>query len=247
MWSPQSAAQSRPIYGATATVGVSDRVSFLRHTYALLGAALIALTVLTAGFMLLAPQTSFAMSRWALSGSLNWLLVLGLFIAIGFVSQRLALSESSRGLQILGLGIGVVAEAVILQPLLWVAILRLGNTAALTVIAQAALVTIAIFVGLTLTVFITRKDFSFLRGILMIGTFAAFGIIIASLLFGFSLGALFAGAMVLLMAGYVLYMTTVIMKQFPPTAYVAAALMLFSAIATMFWYVLQLFLLMRRD
>lgn len=247
MWSPSSTAQSRPIYGATATVGVSDRVSFLRHTYALLGAALIALTVLTAGFMLLAPQTSFAMSRWALSGSLNWLLVLGLFIAIGFVSQRLALSESSRGLQILGLGIGVVAEAVILQPLLWVAILRLGNTAALTVIAQAALVTIAIFVGLTLTVFITRKDFSFLRGILMIGTFAAFGIIIASLLFGFSLGALFAGAMVLLMAGYVLYMTTVIMKQFPPTAYVAAALMLFSAIATMFWYVLQLFLLMRRD
>lgn len=246
MWSPSSTAQSRPIYGATATVGISDRVSFLRHTYALLGAALIALTVLTAGFMLLAPETSFAMSRWALSGSLNWLLVLGLFIAIGFVSQRLALSESSRGLQILGLGIGVVAQSLILQPLLWVAVLQLG-AAALTVIAQAALVTLAIFIGLTLTVFVTRKDFSFLRGILMIGTFAAFGIIIASLLFGFSLGALFAGAMVLLMAGYVLYMTTIIMKQFPPTAYVAAALMLFSAIATMFWYVLQLFMMMRRD
>jgi FtsH-binding integral membrane protein len=56
-------------------------------------------------------------------------------------------------------------------------------------------------------VFLTKKDFTFLRGILTIGTFAAFGVIIAALIFGFSLGMLFCGALVLLMAGYILYQT----------------------------------------
>ena len=40
-----------------------------------------------------------------------------------------------------------------------------------------------------------------LRGVLAIGTFAALGVILASAIFGFSLGAFFCGAMILLMAG----------------------------------------------
>ena len=50
----------------------------------------------------------------------------------------------------------------------------------------------------------------------------------------------------LLMAGYVLYQTSVIATQFPPTHHVAAALMLFSTIATMFWYVLRFLMEMNR-
>ena len=237
----------RPIYGATATLGVSDRIAFLRRTYALLGAALVALAVFTGGMMTLAPETSIAMSRWAFSGSLNWLVVLALFMGVGYVSQRLAWSQTSRGLQLLGLSIGVIAQGLILQPLLWVAMLKLGATGGLSVITQATFITIAIFVGLTLTVFISKKDFSFLRGALVIASFAALGVILASMLFGFSLGALFAGVMVLLMAGYILYQTSTVLKEFPPTAYVAAALMLFSTIATLFWYVLQLLLSFRRE
>lgn len=108
-------------------------------------------------------------------------------------------------------------------------------------------ITIAIFVGLSLTVFLTKKDFLFLCGALVIASFAALGVILASMLFGFSLGAIFAGVMVLLMAGYILYQTSIIMKDFPPTAYVAAALMLFSTVATLFWYVLQLLMSLRRE
>ena len=73
-----------------------------------------------------------------------------------------------------------------------------------------------------------------------VGAFAVLGIILASILFGFSLGALFCGFVVLLMGGYILYQTSLVMAHFPPTASVAAALMLFSTIATLFWYVLQL-------
>ncbi|HLL20610.1 MAG TPA: Bax inhibitor-1 family protein [Kofleriaceae bacterium] len=237
----------RAIPGATATLGVSDRVAFLRRTYALLGAALVALALFTGGMMALAPETSLAMSRWAFSGTLNWLLVLGLFMLVGYLSERLAWSETSRGLQYAGLAIGVIAKGLLLQPLLWIAMLKLGAAGGSTVIVQATLVTLAIFLGLTLTVFVTRKDFSFLRGILVVGSFAALGVILASALFGFSLGVVFVGAMIVLMAGYILYMSSSVMKDFPPTAHVAAALMLFSAIATLFWYVLQLLLAFRRD
>jgi FtsH-binding integral membrane protein len=241
------AASHRPIEGAVATVGVSDRVAFLRKTYAHLGVALIAFAALTGGMMRFATQTSLDFSTWALSRSWSWLLVLVAFMVVGVVAERLARSETSRGIQYVGLGIAVIAEAIILQPLLWLVMAKFGTVEAFTVITQATVITLAIFVGLTLTVFLTKKDFSFLRGALTVCSFAALGVIIASIAIGFSLGAIFAGLMILLMAGYILFQTSVIMKEFPPTAYVAAALMLFSTIATLFWYVLRLLMSLRSD
>jgi len=252
----QTAAR-RPIHGAVATLGVSDRVAFLRRTYGLLGVSLIGFAALTAGFMRFATEASFRMSAWALSGPFSWLLVLGLFMLVGYVAQRLAMSPSSRALQLLGLGIFVAAESALLQPLLWVVVLKFGDHAMLrtgvlmsgqvaSIIGQAVVITLTIFVGLTLTVFVTKKDFSFLRGALTIASFAAIGVILAAMFFGFSLGGLFAGAMVLVMAGYILYQTSLVMSYFPPSGYVAAALMLFSTVATLFWYVLQLVMSLNR-
>jgi FtsH-binding integral membrane protein len=237
----------RPILAADATAGISDRQAFLRRTYAYLGGALIGFALISGGMMTVLPQASLALSRWALSGPGSWLLVLGLFLVVGYLAERLAWSASSRALQHAGLGLAVVAQGLLIQPLMWTVIGKLGPATALAVIAQATTITLAIFLGLTLTAFVTRRDFSFLRGALMIASFAALGIILASMLFGFSLGALFAGAMILLMAGYLLFQTSMVMKDFPPTAHVAAALMLFSTVATMFWYVLQLLLALRRD
>jgi len=256
------ASSARPIEGAVATLGASDRIAFLRKTYGLLGIALIAWPLLTAGIMKLAPESSLRMSMWALGGGRwNWLLVIGLFMIVGWVANKLAMSEASRGLQYVGLGLEVGAWSLLLQPIIWILMLRFGNPneiltttdgvtpmlsgEASSILFQAIVITLAIFVGLTLTVFITKKDFSFLGGILSICTFAVLGVILASILFGFSLGALFCGLVVLLMAGYILYQTSMIMAHFPPTAHVAAALMLFSTIATLFWYVLQLLMSLR--
>lgn len=237
----------RSLREGSATIGVSDRVAFLRKTYLLLGAALIALAAFTGGMMTLAPDASLALSRWAFGGTWHWLLVLGAFMAVGYAAERLAWSQSSRGLQYAGLALGVVAQGLLLQPLLWMVIAALGGAAASAVIGQATLITLTIFGGLTATVLILKRDFSFLRGALLVASFAALGIIVASMLFGFELGALFAGVMVLVLAGYILYQTSAVMAQFPPTAHVAAALMLFSTVATLFWYVLQLLLSLRRE
>jgi FtsH-binding integral membrane protein len=250
---------ARPIEGAVATLGVSDRVAFLRKTYAHLGVALLAFAGITAFMMRFMTETSLRFSAWAMQGRWSWLAVIVLFMIVGVVAQKLAQSETSRGLQYLGLGIAVVAEAVLLQPLLWVAMFKFGNPEMFVsgeggglglagkIILESALITMAIFIGLTITVFVTKKDFSFMRGALMIGSFAVLGVILASMLFGFHLGAVFSGAVILLMAGYILYQTSLVMSYFPPTGYVAASLMLFSTIATLFWYVLRLMMSLRSD
>ncbi len=249
------AAQSaRPIPGAVATLGVSDRVTFLRKTYAHLGGALIAFAAITALMINYATELSLRWSLWGSQG-MNFLFVFILFIVANMGAQRLAQSQTSRGIQYLGLGIMVTAWSFLLQPMIWYAMLRFGSPAkifaggqvhailsptAAAIIAQSAVITLAIFIGLTLTVFVTKKDFSFMRGILSICTFGAIGLIIASLLFGFTLGALFSGFVVLLMSGYILFQTSLVMSYFPPTQYVSAALMLFGTVATLFMHVLNI-------
>lgn len=243
-------ATARPIEGAVATVGVSDRLAFIRKTYSLLTIALIGFAGMTAGIIKFAPETSLRFSSWALQGRWNWLLVIGLFMVVGMVAQKLATSETSRTLQYIGLGVAVFAQAVLLQPLIWVLMVRFGHGEmvgqATSILGQAVVITVAIFAGLTLTVFLTKKDFSFMRGALTIAMFAFIGVALASMIFGFQLGAVFCGVGILLMGGYILYQTSLIMNYFPPTAHVAAALMLFSTVATLFWYVLQFLMEMNR-
>ena len=238
----QARAQQRTIPGAVATVGVNERVAFLRRTYGHLAAAIFALVGVT--YLFVNSELGARFTFWAFGGSLNWLIVLGLFMVVGFITDRLARSDTSPALQYVGLGLGVLAEGIILTPLLFVAAHYSKDP---YIIHKAGLFTLLIFAGLTATVFITRKDFSFLRGILMVGSFAALGIIIASMIFGFHLGTIFAVAMIVLMAGYILYQTSLLMAYFRPTQHVSAALMLFSTIATLFWYVLTLLMSLQRD
>ncbi len=255
-----AAAARRPIEGAVATLGVSDRVAFLRKTYGLLGLSLIAFAMLTGGLLRFATAFSLKFSMWAFSGY-TWIFVLLLFMGVGVVAQKLAQSQTSRGLQLFGLGLAVTAEAFLLQPMLWILMLRFGHTQgvfaadsptlamngqAASILMQAVVITLAIFVGLTAVVFVSKKDFSFMRGVLSICTFGVLGVIFASLIFGFSLGAVFSGFVILLMAGYILYQTSLVMSYFPPSGYVAAALMLFSTVATLFWYVLRILMELNR-
>jgi FtsH-binding integral membrane protein len=260
-----AAARTRSIEGAVATLGVSDRIVFLRKTYAHLGGALLAFAAITGGLLKYAPEFSWKFST--LFGT-SFFALFGLMIVMCFAlffAQRMTTSSTSRGIQYLGLGLGVLVYAMLFQPLIWLLILKFGYShdhaiairegivqpvlsgKMIEILTQAIVITLAIFVGLTLVVFLTKKDFSFLRGALVIGSFAAFGFILAGALFGFSLGALFSLFMVLLMAGYILYETSVIMKDFPPTMYVAAAMMLFSTVVTLFWYVLELVMSANRD
>ncbi len=238
----QQAQNQRPIPGAVATVGVNERVTFLRKTYGHLAGAILAFVALE--YMLLdvsSPLFEAVTVPWltfVFQGS--WLVVLALFMGASWLATRLAESDTSKGLQYVGLGLYIIAEALIFTPILAYANMEMPG-----VIADAGVLTLFLFGGLTATVFITKKDFSFMRGALSMATFGAMGLIVTSILFGFSLGALFSGAMILLMSGYVLYYTSNILYHYRTTQYVAASLALFSAIATLFWYVLRLMMALR--
>jgi len=131
-------ADSRPIRGAVATLGVSERVAFLRRTYAHLGGALIVWAVATALFM--STELSLRYVMWVGQGTMNMLLVLGGFIAAGYAAQAMATSQTSRLVQYLGLGLEIAAFTLLTQPALWIAYYYSNSAADFhTLVAQAAL------------------------------------------------------------------------------------------------------------
>lgn len=215
----------------------SQRAQFIRKTYMLLAAAILAFVAIEA-FLWISGAAVAVLSVLSLGGSMGWLVVLAAFMGISFLANRWAMSNSSSVTQLLGLGIYVLAEAVIFVPLIGYAMVASGD---LTVLAKAGIVTLGLFLGLTATVFLTRSDFSFLGPILAIGGFVALGFIVASILFGFSLGSVFAFVMVAFAGTAILYNTSNVLHEFNTNQHVAASLTLFASIALLFWYILSIF------
>jgi FtsH-binding integral membrane protein len=158
-------------------------------------------------------------------------------MAVSWVADKLARSDASAGMQYLGLGIYTAAQAFLFVPLIAYA-LALSDGAFL--LAQAGLITGLLFVGITATAFMTRKDFSFLGGILTIGGFVALGVILCSAIWQFELGILFCGIMCLFAGGSILYTTSNIIHHYRPTQHVAASLALFAGVMLLLWYVLRI-------
>ncbi|MES1569359.1 Bax inhibitor-1/YccA family protein [Escherichia coli] len=220
-------------------VVMTDRATFIRRAYMHLAGAVVGFIILSALFIfsgLVKMMLRVLMS----SGQFGWLVVLGAFILVSMLATRLADNVESNQTQLIGLGIYVLAEALIFAPLLTLA--AYINPA---IIGAAGITTALLVGGLTFTAFTTKKDFSFMRSFLTMAGFIAFGAIIASIFMGFSLGVWFSAAMVLLCAGFVLYDTSNIIHHYPTDRPAGAALHLFASIATMFWYVLRIF--MSRD
>jgi len=147
----------------------------------------------------------------------------------------------SKASQYAALAAYVVGWSIMFVPLLFIA-----NKYAPGVIASAAIITFLAFTALTLVVFITRKDFSFLRGILMWGGILALVTIFGGAIFGFQLGTFFSVAMVGLAGAAILYDTSNVLHHYPEDRYVAASLELFASVALMLWYVIQLLMSSRR-
>jgi len=71
--------------------------------------------------------------------------------------------------------------------------------------------------------------------------FAALGFIVASAIFGFTLGSVFAFVMVAFAGTAILYNTSQVLHQYNTKQHVAASLTLFAGIALLFWYILTIF------
>lgn len=168
--------------------------------------------------------------------NIPWLAILGAFMLVAWLARKVAYKAQSLPLQYVGLFGYVLAETFILIPLLYQT-----ERIAPGAIENAAIFTAVGFSGLTAIVIITKKDFSFLRSILMWGGFIALGLILIAIIFGFSLGIWFDVAMIAIGGGSILYDTSNIMRRYNKHKYVSASLELFASIALVFWYALRMF------
>ncbi len=196
-----------------AEASLAERLGFIRKVYALFFAAtLFAIGGVLLGFaypplMIYALEHPFIM----------------LFAMIGGVMGATALRHK-RGINLAALFGFTTLTGVIISPL--IALVYVNNPAS---ILQAGLLTVGIFGGLTAYVFISNKDFSFLRGMLVTGLIV---VILAGLLNILIVGssALYfatAVATLLLFSGFVLYDTSNIIRRYPTNEYVAGALSLY--------------------
>ena len=213
-----------------------SRATFVSRTYTHLFGAITAFTLIEIFLFKSGLAEPMALAMLGVS----WLFVLGGFVVVSWLASRVAHTASSKAVQYAALAGFVVAEAIIFVPLLWMA----NNYAGM--LTSAVAVTFLGFTGLSLVAFFTRKDFSFLRGILCWGGIIALVLIVAGTIFGFQLGTFFSVAMIALAGGAILYDTSNILHHYPEDRYVGAALELFASVALMFWYVLRLFLSSRR-
>jgi FtsH-binding integral membrane protein len=213
-------------------MAVDARATFIVRTYNHLFAAILGFTA----FELLLFTTGAAETIAQTLLGVNWLFVLGGFVVVSWIATRAAHTATSKGAQYAALIGFVLAEAIIFVPLLYIA-----NHYAPGAIESAAGVTLVGFAILTGIAFWTRKDFSFLRNVLMWAGALALVAIVAGVIFGFQLGTWFSVGMVGLAGAAILYDTSNIIHHYPPERYVAAALQLFASVAMMFWYVLRIF------
>ena len=215
-----------------AQASVEDRSEFIWKCYAHVVMGILAFAGVLA--YMVSSGLAFSIAEVMLD---YWWAVLGAFMLTSWGASHLAHTIESKPMQYAAYAVLVVAQALIFSPMIAIAIATQPG-----VIESAAGVTILGSIGLIATAMITRKDFTFLRGLLVWGGILALVGIFSSLIFGFQLGTWFSVAMIGFAGAAVLYDTANILHHYPTDRYVAAAMSLFASIALMFWYILRLFM-----
>jgi FtsH-binding integral membrane protein len=196
-----------------ARAGVAERMTFIRRVYALFFAAtLFAIAGVGAGLMYPPIMIAIATHPW-----------LSFFALMGGVMGAQAV-RLVPGVNLLALFAFTTLTGLIISPA--IAIYTRLNPAS---ILQAGVMTVGIFGGLTAYVFISKKDFSFMRGMVTTGLIVVFLaavlnlFIVGSSAFAFGISC----AALLLFSGFVLYDTSNIIRRYPVNEYVAGALSLY--------------------
>jgi modulator of FtsH protease len=223
-----------PSVGAPVAVApAAVRAGFLQKVYmTFLGG--VALAMLTAFMAVNSVIKSGELSGPVALVARHYMVTFIIFIVLAMAASAVA---RVRGVNVLVYAAFTAFTGLLISPLFLVAY----NSGGYAVIWNAFGLTALVFGGLTMYVFISGKDFSFLGGMLTVGIFVLLGFIIGTFFFqtpAFIMGVTVAG--LLLFALFVLYDTSVIMRHLGPTEWVAGALRLFIDFINMFIRILML-------
>ena len=196
-----------------AEASVSERLGFIRKVYALFFAAILfAIGGVVLGFNSPSLMLAIAQHPW-----ITLLLLMGGVIGASAVRHM-------PGINLAAFFGFTTFTGVVISPLLYY--VSATNPAS---ILQAGVLTVGIFGGLTAYVFVSKKDFSFLRGMVWVGLIVVvLGGLLNALIIGSSgLSFALAAAALILFSGFVLYDTSNIIRRYPTNEYIAGAMDLY--------------------
>ncbi|HVM33704.1 MAG TPA: Bax inhibitor-1 family protein [bacterium] len=225
--------QDQPIATSVITEDSATQSAFLSKVYGLL---LVGLVTAAGGAYL-------TMTNQAIMGQVmaHPILTMVLYFAVFFGCMA---ARRVPGLNILALLAFTLVSGAFLAPVLVFAALKTGSMA---VVYEAAIITGSIFGGLTLYTLVSKKDFSFLAGVVNVGLWAVLGIMLVNF-FVKSQAADLAVSWIgsVLFSLWILYDTSRIMRTVERDEYVTAALSLYLDVINLFLFILRI-LSSRRD
>lgn len=230
----------------------SERVRYLRKVYLLLAASAL-FAFAAGGFAVSAGEVAYPTAG---GGSIMiplipaimlqnhgvaWIMF-GILFAATFVAGWVSKVPVLNYVALFGVSALMGLE---LAPMAWVATFFAGQGETLTAspVRDTSMMVGGIFVGLTSYVFITKKDFSYLRATLSMGFFVIFiGCLLAAVFQSevFSLAIASAGAV--LAIGFLLYQTSYIFKHSDMDDPVGDALGLLVQLRNLFMFILRIFM-----
>ena len=224
--------------GFAINAALNERLGFIRKTYLHLGVELMAVAGVTA-LCLQIP----AMQKLSIALLSNFIIYIAAFFGVALISRKLMEGSKSVAVQYAGAGLWVFFLGLLITPLAMIADAKFGSYA---VLGEAFIMTACVFGGLTAYVFVTKKDFSFMRGALVVISWTLVGFALISFLFGgFGGSPIWSILWVVLLGGWVLYDTSNVLHHRRVDQYVAASVDLLVDFVYMFIHIASL--LMNRD
>ncbi|MEJ2129307.1 MAG: Bax inhibitor-1 family protein [Woeseiaceae bacterium] len=212
-----------------AEASVEDRSRFIWRTYAHVTGAIFAFVGVVA----------YIIQAGMVEGLLRVMVNSPFIMLIGFVGGSWAARWVAHSAKSSAVQYAAMAALIVLYGAVFAPTIAIANAYQPGVVDSAAGITLLGSVGLIVTAMLTRKDFSFLRGIAVWGSWIALTAIAASIFMGFELGQWFAIAMIALLGITILWQTSNILHHYPTNMHVAASLELFSSIVILFMWILR--------
>jgi modulator of FtsH protease len=230
-----------------------ERVQYLRKVYGLLGAS-AAIALLVGGLVtssalgveqlptrhgvIEVPSVVYSMLE---TPALLWAAFGALFVST-FVASWVSKVKVVNVIALFGVAALMGLD---LAPMVWIASIKgdLGLTASAAPVRDAAVMTLAVFGGITGYVFVTKKDFSYMRGFLSMAVWALFAAGLLTFVFqseAFSLAVAGVGALITM--AMLLYVTSYIFRNSEMDDPVGDALALLVQLRNLFMFLLRLFM-----
>lgn len=209
-------------YSTLAVAEYKEKNKVLKNTYSLLSASIL--------FSAFCAYINMTVLPFAMNGLI---FIIGHFMLLGLITK---FRNSAIGIGLVFVWTGLLGFS--LGPLLnSVMVLPNGGS----IVTFALTTTGVIFLSLSSHVVITKKDYSYLNGILLVAVLLVFMMSIGALVFSFpALHLLTSGLFILISSGYILYQTSLIING-GERNYILATVTLYVSIYNIFISLLRIY------